>query len=111
MLIMDILLEREEDIIIQLKEKLDVLVDCVSEIKTLRQKFYLEKINRLINVLEMEIDDLTVDLSSNSINETTWETIEEMKQYIINEKVKEKFLPYMMVYHMILNQNYEGISV
>ena len=98
------LLDREEDIIIHLKDRLDRLVGCVSETMSLQQMFYLEKINKLIEFLETQIEDLVVDVSSNPSKILTKETVEEMKQYIINERVKETFLPYMMVYSMYLNE-------
>ena len=99
------LLEREEDICINLKNKLDELVGFVSDNLTTRQKIYLESINKLIGKIENNIDDFILDI--NSSREITSTILEEIKDYIIDERVKEKFLPYMMVYRMHLQQYYE----
>ena len=98
------LLDREEDIAINFKNKLDELVGFVSDNLTSRQKIYLEQINKLIEKLETNIDELILDV--NSTRKLTPEILEEMKQYIIDDRVKEKFLPYMLVYRMYLERQY-----
>ena len=98
------LLDHEEDIAINFKNKLDELVGFVSDNLTSRQQVYLEQINKLIEKLETNIDELILDV--NSTRKLTPEILEEMKQYIIDDRVKEKFLPYMLVYRMYLERQY-----
>ena len=98
------LLERQEDICINLKDKLDKLVGYISDNLTTRQKIYLESINKLIEKIEINIDDFVLDV--NSSREINPVILEEMKEYILNERVKEKFLPYMLVYRMYLERIY-----
>ena len=98
------LLDREEDIAINFKNKLDELVGFVSDNLTSRQKIYLEQINKLIEKLETNIDELILDV--NSSRKLTPEILEEMKQYIIDDRIKEKFMPYMLVYRMYLERQY-----
>ena len=98
------LLDLEEDISINFKNKLDELVGFVSDNLTSRQQVYLEQINKLIEKLEINIDELILDV--NSTRKLTPEILEEMKQYIIDDKVKEKFMPYMLVYRMYLERQY-----
>ena len=98
------LLDREEDIAINLKNKLDELVGFVSDNLTSRQQVYLEQINKLIEKLETNIDELILDV--NTSIKLTPEILEEMKQYIIDDRVKEKFIPYMLVYRMYLERQY-----
>tara|TARA_Y100001970_G_scaffold269072_1_gene361030 strand:- start:191 stop:496 length:306 start_codon:yes stop_codon:yes gene_type:complete len=98
------LLERQEDICINLKNKLDELVGFVSDDLTPRQKIYLESINKLIEKIEINIDDFVLDV--NSSREITSTILEEMKDYIIDERVKEKFMPYMLIYRMYLEKYY-----
>ena len=98
------LLDREEDIAINFKNKLDELVGFVSDNLTSRQQVYLEKINKLIEKLETNIDELILDV--NSSRKLTPEIVEEMKQYIIDDRVKEKFMPYMLIYRMYLERQY-----
>ena len=96
------LLERERDIITNFKYKLDKLAVFVEKDLTQRQLIYLEYINKHIEDLDNSIDDLLLDISStNNINP---QVLEEMENYVINEKVKEHFLPYMLVYHMYLER-------
>ena len=99
------LLERQEDICINLKNKLDELVGFVSDDLTPRQKIYLESINKLIEKIEINIDDFVLDV--NSSREITSTILEEMKDYIIDERVKDKFMPYMLIYRMYLEKNYD----
>jgi hypothetical protein len=98
------LLDLEEDISINFKNKLDELVGFVSDNLTSRQQVYLEQINKLIEKLEINIDELILDV--NSTRKLTPEILEEMKQYIIDDRVKEKFMPYMLVYRMYLERQY-----
>ena len=98
------LLDREEDIAINFKYKLDELVGFVSDNLTSRQQVYLEQINKLIEKLATNIDELILDV--NSSRKLTPEIVEEMKQYIIDDRVKEKFIPYMLVYRMYLERQY-----
>ena len=98
------LLDLEENIAINLKNKLDELVGFVSDNLTSRQKIYLEHINKLIEKLEINIDELILDV--NSTRKLTPEILEDMKQYIIDDRVKEKFIPYMLVYRMYLERQY-----
>ena len=98
------LLERQEDICINLKDKLDKLVGYISDNLTTRQKIYLESINKIIKKIEINIDDFVLDV--NSSREINPVILEEMKEYILNERVKEKFLPYMLVYRMYLERIY-----
>ena len=98
------LLDREEDIAINFKNKLDELVGFVSDNLTSRQQVYLEQINKLIEKLETHIDELILDV--NSSRKLTPEILEEMKQYIIDDRIKEKFMPYMLVYRMYLERQY-----
>ena len=98
------LLDCEEDIAINFKNKLDELVGFVSDNLTFRQKIYLEHINKLIEKLEINIDELILDV--NSSRKLTPEILEDMKQHIIDDRVKDKFLPYMLVYRMYLERQY-----
>ena len=50
------------------------------------------------------IDELILDV--NSSRKLTPEILEEMKQYIIDDRIKEKFMPYMLVYRMYLERQY-----
>ena len=79
------LLDREEDIAINFKNKLDELVGFVSDNLTFRQQIYLEQINKLIEQLETNIDELILDV--NSSRKLTPEILEEMKQYIIDDRI------------------------
>ena len=98
------LLDREENIAINFKNKLDELVGFVSQNLTFRQQIYLEQINKLIEKLETNIDELILDV--NSSRKLTPEILEDIKQYIIDDKVKDKFMPYMLVYRMYLERQY-----
>jgi hypothetical protein len=98
------LLDHEEDIAINFKNKLDELVGFVSDNLTSRQQIYLERINKLIEKIEINIDELILDV--NSTRKLTPEVLEEMKQYIIDNRIKEKFMPYMLVYRMYLDRQY-----
>ena len=98
------LLDREEDIAINFKNKLDELVGFVSDNLTSRQQVYLEQINKLIEKLETNIDELILDV--NTSRKLTPEILEEMKQYIIDDRLKDKFMPYMLVYRMYLERQY-----
>ena len=104
------LLVREREIIKDFKYKLDKLAVFVEKELTQRQLLYLEYINKHIEDLDNSIDDLLLDISStNNINS---QVIEEMEEYTINEKVKEYFLPYMLVYRMYLERmNNENTNV
>ena len=69
---------------------------------------YLLAIHRKINEVITDIDELNLDININSTNNLSPEIIEDMKNYVIDEKVKEKFLPYMYVYRTILEQEYHN---
>ena len=104
------LLVREREIIADFKYKLDKLAVFVEKELTQRQLIYLEYINKHIEDLDNSIDDLLLDI--NSTNNINSRVLEEMEEYVINEKVKEYFLPYMLVYRMYLERmNNENTDV
>tara|TARA_Y100001970_G_scaffold206712_1_gene251744 strand:- start:13393 stop:13701 length:309 start_codon:yes stop_codon:yes gene_type:complete len=86
------------------KKKYSLLLSKISNTITNRHKNYLLAIHSKINDVMTDIDNLMVDIDSE--NNISPELLEEMKNYIIDEKVKSKFLPYMMVYRMQLENEY-----
>jgi len=86
------------------KKKYSLLLSKISNTITNRHKNYLLAIHSKINDVMTDIDNLMVDIDSE--NNISPELLEEMKNYIIDEKVKNKFLPYMMVYRMQLENEY-----
>ena len=85
-------------------KKYSLLLSKISNTITNRHKNYLLAIHSKINDVMTDIDNLMVDIDSE--NNISPELLEEMKNYIIDEKVKNKFLPYMMVYRMQLENEY-----
>lgn len=100
------LLDIDERFITEFKYKLDKLLIFMEKDLTSRQKIYLEHINKLIEEIEIKIDDLILDVRTTSDNISP-EILEEMNEYVINQMVKDKFLPYMLVYRMQLKQQRE----
>ena len=102
------ILDIQEDLIIDCKNKLDELVGYVSDSITVRQKLYLSSINKLIENLEVKITELVMDIQTNNPRNISPELLYEIKQYILDEKVKEAFMPYMIVYKMQLEGALNG---
>ena len=69
-----------------------------------RRVDYLLAIHRKISEIITDMDELNLDI--NSTSNLSPEIIEDMKNYVIDEKVKEKFIPYMYIYRMILEREY-----
>tara|TARA_Y100001970_G_C14178213_1_gene828276 strand:+ start:715 stop:1113 length:399 start_codon:yes stop_codon:yes gene_type:complete len=104
-------LDEEEQRIIELKDNLDYFIANVSRDVTPRQKVYLERIHRIIDLLETNIDEFVTDVAVSNFTQNTrtqnklpQTMIDEVKGYVINEKIKEKFMPYMLLYQLYLNQ-------
>jgi len=96
------LLDVQEDIIIDCKNKLDELIGHISGNLNARQKLSLSSINKLIENLEVKIIELVMDIKTNNPRNITPELLYEIKQYIMDEQVKQAFLPYMIAYKMRL---------
>ena len=78
--------------------------DNISGIKGFGLKTIIKKFPLLLEDKEINIDELILDV--NSTRKLTPEILEEMKQYIIDDRVKDKFMPYMLVYRMYLERQY-----
>lgn len=70
-----------------------------------RRVKYLLTVHRKINEIITNLDEINLDIKSK--NNYSNELLEDMKNYIIDERVREKFLPYMFIYRMALEQNYD----
>jgi len=98
------LLDIQEDIIIDCKNKLDELVGHVSSNINTRQQLYLSSINKLIENLEVKITELVMDIKTNNPINITPELLYEINQYIMDEQVKQAFMPYMIACKMRLEE-------
>tara|TARA_Y100000310_G_C20662577_1_gene805596 strand:- start:525 stop:830 length:306 start_codon:yes stop_codon:yes gene_type:complete len=93
--------------IAECREKLITLSKICHEHLTLRHQFYFENINKIIEHLNNNIDELSTDIHITKKNDSlSPKMIDTIKQYVIDEKVKEKFSPYMLMYRMYLEDQY-----
>ena len=71
-----------------------------------RRVKYLLAVHKKINEIINDFDEINLDIETK--NNYSPQLLEDMKNYIIDEKVKQKFLPYMLIYRMALEQDYNN---